>query len=68
MDAIRERVKRKVAVIAVDGQELRTHVSGVVRQSVEETPGGLPEADAGALRQAKRYVRNIQRASVRAGS
>ncbi|WP_022655606.1 hypothetical protein [uncultured Desulfovibrio sp.] len=68
MDAIKERAKRRIPVIVDDEQELRTHVSDVVRQSVEETPGGLPEADAGALRQAKRYVRNIQRASVRAGS
>ncbi len=45
--AIKERAKRKVPVIAVDGQELPTHVSGVVLQGVEETSDGLPEADAG---------------------
>ena len=37
MEAIRTHSKKKVPVIAVDEEELRTHVSEVVRQSVEET-------------------------------
>ena len=37
MEAIRTHSKKKVPMIAVDGEELRTHVSEVVRQSVEET-------------------------------
>jgi len=34
-------VRKKVSVIAVDEQELRSPVSEVVRQSVEETLNGL---------------------------
>ncbi len=67
MKAIKEREKRKVPVIEVDDQELRSHVSEVVRQSVEETLNGLLEAEADALCQARRYERNAQRASTRAG-
>lgn len=36
MQAIKEREKKKVPVIEVDEQELRSHVSEVVRQSVDE--------------------------------
>ena len=67
MEAIKEREKKKVSVIAVDEQELRSHVSEVVRQSVEETLKGLLEAEADALCQARRYERNAERASTRAG-
>ena len=67
MNGIKEREKKKVSVIAVDEQELRTHVSEVVRQSVEETLNGLLEAEADALCQARRYERNAHRASTRAG-
>ena len=67
MDAIKEQGKKKVPVIAVDEQELRAHVSEVVRQSVEETLNGLLEAEADALCQARRYERNARRASTRAG-
>ena len=45
MKAIKEREKKKVSVIAVDEQELRSHVSEVVRQSIEETLNGLFEAE-----------------------
>lgn len=67
MNATKEPGKRKVPVIAVDERELRSHVSEVVRQSVEETLNGLLEAEADALCQARRYERNAQRASTRAG-
>jgi transposase-like protein len=67
METIKEREKKKVPVIAVDERELRAHVSEVVRQSVEETLNGLLEAEADALCQARRYERNAQRASTRAG-
>ncbi len=36
MELTKEHGKKKVPVIAVDEQELRSHVSEVVRQSVEE--------------------------------
>ena len=59
MEAIRANGKKNVPVIAVDEEELRTHVSEVVRHSVEDTLNGLLEA--------KRYERNAERASTRAG-
>ena len=49
MEAIRTHSKKKVPVIAVDEEELRTHVSEVVRQSVEETLNGLLDAEADTL-------------------
>lgn len=67
MKAIKESCKKKVPVIEVDERRLREHVSEVVRQSVEETLNGLLEAEADALCQARRYERNAQRASTRAG-
>jgi Transposase and inactivated derivatives len=67
MEAIRTNGKNKVPVIAVDEEELRTHVSEVVRQSVEETLNGLLDAEADTLCQARRYERNADRASTRAG-
>jgi transposase-like protein len=67
MEAIKENGEKKVPVITVDEQELRSHVSEVVRQSVEQTLNGLLEAEADALCQARRYERNTQRASTRAG-
>ena len=54
-------------MIAVDEEELRTHVSEVVRQSVEETLNSLLDAEADTLCQARRYERNAERASTRAG-
>lgn len=49
MKATKESGKKKVSVIEVDEQELRSHVSEVVRQSVEDTLNGLLEAEADAL-------------------
>ncbi len=62
-----EQEKRKVPVIEVDERQLRAHVSEVVRQSVEETLNGLLDAEADALCKARRYERNADRASTRAG-
>jgi len=66
MEATRTNGKKKVPVIAVDEEELWTHVSEVVRQSVEETLNGLLDVDADTLCQARRYERNAERASTRA--
>lgn len=67
MDATKEYGKKKAPVIAINDQELRDHVSEVVRASVEETLNGLLDAEADALCQARRYERNADRASTRAG-
>ena len=62
-----EQEKRRVPGIEVDEGQLRVHASEVVRQSVEETLNGLLEAEADALCNARRYERNAERASTRAG-
>jgi transposase-like protein len=67
MEAIKERGKREVPVIEVDEQQLRAHVSEVVRESVEQTLNGLLEAEADTLCQARRYERNAQWAGTGAG-
>ncbi len=67
MKATKELDKKKVPVTEVDEQQLRAHVSEVVRKSVEETLNGLLEAEADTLCQARRYERNAERASARAG-
>ncbi len=67
MKTSKESFEKKVPMVSVDDQELRDHVSEVVRQSVEETLNGLLEAEADALCQARRYERNAERASTRAG-
>lgn len=54
-------------VIRVDESEIRSHVDEVVRQSVEETLNGLPEAEAEQLCRAKRYERSADRVDTRAG-
>ena len=53
MEITKESYRKKLSVIAVDEQQLRSHVSEVVRQSVEETRNGLLEAEADALCQAR---------------
>ena len=54
METTKEHGKKKVPVVVVDEQESRSQVSEVVRQSVEETLNGLLDAEADALRQARR--------------
>ena len=66
MKDINEQGKKK-AVVKVDEQELRTQVSEVVRQTVEETLNSLLDAEADTLCKAHRYERNAARASTRAG-
>ena len=56
MKTISEREKKKVPVIEVDEQELRSHVSEVVRQSVEETLNGLLDAETN-LKYGVKYLR-----------
>ncbi len=67
MDVSKSTDKRKAQVIHVDEDELRKHVSEIVRESVEKTLNGLLDAEADTLCQARRYERNSQRTSTRAG-
>jgi len=62
MEAIRTNGKKKVPAIAVDEEELRTHVFEVVRQSVEETLNGLLDAEADTLCQGQGVMNATQSA------
>ena len=59
--------KKEARVIQVNEEEFRKHISEIVRESVEETPNGLLEAEADQLCLARRYKRNTDRTSTRAG-
>ena len=67
MDDSRNLKKREAQVIRIDEGALKKHVSEIVRESVEDTLNGLLEAEADNLCHARRYERNSQRASTRAG-
>lgn len=54
-------------VISVDEAELKHHLSGIVRVSVEETLNAMLDAEADALCQARRYERSTDRVDTRAG-
>jgi putative transposase len=54
-------------VIKIEEEKIRSHVDGVVRESVEETLNGLLEAEADQLCGAKRYERSPERVDTRAG-
>ena len=67
MESSKDFGKKEGRVIQVNEGELKKHVSEIVRESVEETLNGLLEAEADQLCQARRYERNAERASTRAG-
>jgi transposase-like protein len=54
-------------VIKIEEEKIRSHVDGVVRESVQETLNGLLEAEADQLCGAKRYERSPDRVDTRAG-
>lgn len=60
-------VEKFAGVVRVDDVQLRSHVDGVVRQTVEQTLNALLDAEADALCGAKRYERNPERLDTRAG-
>ena len=57
----------KAPVIALDDGQLREHVSGLVRQSVEDTLNSLLDAEADELCNARKYEHTEHRISTRAG-
>lgn len=60
--------KKKVpSVIEINQQELDTHLSDIVKNTVEETLNSLLDAEADELCKARKYERNNERASTRAG-
>lgn len=67
MEGIRDFEKKEADVILVNEGELNKHVSEIVRESVEDTLNAMLEAEADELCQARRYERNANSASTRAG-
>jgi putative transposase len=54
-------------VVRIEEGKLRSHVAGVVRDSVEQTLNGLLDAEADELCGAQRYERSLERLDTRAG-
>ena len=63
-----ENEKAIPGAIKIDEKEIRTHLDGQVRQSVEDTLNALLNAEADAICQASRYQRSPDRQDTRAGS
>jgi transposase-like protein len=59
--------EKLAGLVRLDEGELRSHVDGVVRDTVEQTLNALLEAEADSLCGAKRYERNPERLDTRAG-
>jgi transposase-like protein len=60
-------VEKFAGVVRLDEGQLRSHVDGVVRDTVEQTLNALLEAEADVLCGAKRYERSPERVDTRAG-
>ena len=60
-------VEKFAGVVRLDEGQLRSHVDGVVRDTVEQTLNALLEAEADALCGAQRYARSPERVDTRAG-
>jgi len=54
-------------VLKIDEAEIRSHLNGVVKQTVEETLNGMLDAEADRLCRARRYERTPDRVDTRAG-
>ena len=67
-NVVHENEKAIPGAIKIDEKEIRDHLDGLVRQSVEETLNGLLNAEADAICQATRYQRSPNRQDTRAGS
>lgn len=59
--------KKGTGVIQVNEEQLQGHLSKMVRKSVEDTLNALLDSEADELCKAKKYERNFERASTRAG-
>jgi hypothetical protein len=55
-------------VVRIDEERIQGHLGRIVRGTVEDTPNALLDAEAGRLRNAKRYERTEARRGTRAGS
>ena len=67
-NVVQENEKAISGAIKIDEKEIRTHLDGLVRQSVEDTLNALLNTEADAICQASRYQRSPDRQDTRAGS
>src|SRR5688572_29192280 len=55
-------------IIQIDEAQVRDHLAEIVRGSVEDTLNAMLQKEADELCQARRYERNAERVSTRAGT
>ena len=67
-NVVQENEKAISGAIKIDEKEIRTHLDGLVRQSVEDTLNALLNTEADAICQASRYPHSPDRQDTRAGS
>ena len=68
MSTTKDPQQKKAPVIQINQEVLHDNLSGYVRKNLENVLNELPDAEADRLCHAKRYERNAERASTRAGS
>ena len=68
MSTIKDPQQKKAPVIQINQEVLHNNLSGYVRKNLENILNELLDAEADRLCHAKRYERNAERASTRAGS
>ena len=69
MENVAQETKKSISgAIKVDEKEIRDHLDGLVRQSVEDTLNALLNAEADAICHAGRYQRTPDRLDTRAGT
>ena len=65
---VQEKEKAISGAIKIYEKEIRTHLDGLVRQSVEDTLNALLNAEADAICQASRHPRSPDWQEMRAGN
>ena len=68
MSTTKDPQQKKAPVIQINQEVLHNNLSDYVRKNLEDVLNELPDAEADRLCHAKRYERNAERASTRAGS
>ena len=68
MSTTKDPQQKKAPVIQINQEVLHDNLSGYVRKNLENVLNELLDAEADRLCHAKRYERNAERASTRAGS
>lgn len=58
---------KQTKIIDIDEMQIRSHLDGIVRETIEETLNALLQAEADELCGARRYERSAERVDTRAG-